>query len=234
MLLLWLVAGYGVGTLLALFQETFYPGAPLRGSLTLCQADGEGATPRRLWLGTVGFLLLRGRCPSGRPLPARLWYLPLLGTAAAAAIALWAVDGRHAALAALFAVVLLALTGTDLERRLLPNRLLYPALALACLLCWAWPGRSWLGTLAGGMLGLGVMGAIFVLLPGFGWGDVKLALLLGLVSGVAHTPMALFVAMASGGIVAALLLLSRRAGPRTVMPYGPYLAFGAFVGTLTP
>lgn len=234
MVLLWLVTGYAAGTLLALTQDAFYPGAPLRGSLTLCHTEGEGAMPRRLWLGTLGFLLLRGRCPSGWPLPARLWYLPLLGATAAAVIAQRAVDGRHAALTAVFAVVLLALTGTDLERRLLPNRLLYPALALACFLCWAWPGRSWLGTLAGGMLGLGVMGAVFMLLPGFGWGDVKLALLLGLVSGVAHTPMALFVAMASGGLVAALLLLSRRAGPRTVMPYGPYLALGAFVGMLTP
>lgn len=224
-----LVAGYIAGTLIALFLDRLYTGAPLRGPLTLCV---EGHAPRPLWAGTVGYALLRGRCPCGGALLARLWYLPLLGGAAGALIALRAVDARHAALAAGFSLVLLAFVGTDFERHLLPNRLMYPALALALALSWAWPGRSMADSLLGGLLGLAVLLVLFLLLPGFGFGDVKLAALLGLLAGLDNTPFALMVGVIAGGGAALALLLTRRAGRRTAIAYGPYLILGGFLAML--
>lgn len=224
-----LLAGYAAGTLLALFLDRMYTGAPLRGPLTLCP---HGAAPWALWAGTLGYAALRGRCPSGCPLPVRLWYLPLVGAAAGAGIALRAADPRHAALASLFSMVLLAFVGTDFERHLLPNRLMYPAIGVAVLFSWAWPGRSALGSLEGGMVALGLMLLVFMVVPGFGFGDVKLAALLGLVAGIANTPSALFVGVSAGGVASLVLLVARRIGPRQAIAYGPYLALGAFAGML--
>lgn len=223
------LAGYGVGTLLALFLDRLYTGAPLRGPLRLCP---NGAPPPLLWTGTAGFLLARGCCPSGARLPARLWYLPLLGGAAGAVIVLRAVDARHAALVALFSMLLLALVATDFERHLLPNRLMYPALALGVALSWAWPDRSVQSSLTGGMLGMGIMVVKFVVMPRLGFGDVKLAALLGLVTGISNTLPALFVGVVAGGVGALVMLLTRRAGRKSLIAYGPYLALGAFAGML--
>jgi leader peptidase (prepilin peptidase)/N-methyltransferase len=223
------LAGYLAGALIALFLDRLYTGAPVRGPLRLCPS---GHTPRALWVGTLGYALVRGRCPCGGALPARLWYLPLLGGAAGAAIALRAVDARHAALVAGFSLVLLAFVGTDFERHLLPNRLMYPALALALALSWAWPGRSAVDSLLGGLLGLAVLLALFLLLPGFGFGDVKLAALVGLLAGLDNTPFALMVGVIAGGGAALFLLLTRRAGRRTAIAYGPYLILGGFLAML--
>ena len=172
--------------------------------------------------------------PDGRRLPGRLRYLPPLGIAAAMLIAHFTEGVRHAALVAVFSAMLLALAAADLEWRRLPNRLLYPALALALAASGVWPGRTMVDSLAGGLIGLAAMLALFVALPGFGFGDVKLAALLGLVAGASHVLLAFSVSVLAGGLVALLLLLLRRAGPRSTIPYGPYLALGAFVGMLAP
>ncbi|MFN0146413.1 MAG: A24 family peptidase, partial [Dehalococcoidia bacterium] len=47
-----------------------------------------------------------------------------------------------ALLTALFALVLIVLSSTDFERRRIPDRLSYPALAAALAVCWAWPDRD--------------------------------------------------------------------------------------------
>jgi len=222
-----LLAGYMTGTVLALVLDRLYAGASPRGPLRVC---GDNACPSLVWAGTVGFLLTRGRCPTGDSLPARLCYLPVLGAVAGIIVARRAADGRHAALIAGFTLVLLAFVATDLEQRVLPNRLMVPALVLAVSLSWAWPDRSARDSMAGGVIGLAVMSIIYVVLPGFGLGDVKLAVLLGLVTGASDAVPALLVAMLAGGVAAAVLLVLRRAGPKTAIPYGPYLALGAFVG----
>ncbi|MGE0538780.1 MAG: prepilin peptidase [Dehalococcoidia bacterium] len=222
-----LLAGYISGTVLALILDRLYTGASLRGPLRLCEND---ACSLHAWAGTVGFLLTRGRCPAGDLLPPRLCFLPLLGAGAGMIIARRASDGRHAALIAAFTLVLLALLATDLERRVLPNRLMVPALVLAVLLSWAWPDRSALDSVAGGVVGLAIMGTIYTILPGFGLGDVKLAALLGLVTGGSDAVPAMLVAMLAGGIGGGALLVLQRAVPQSTMAYGPYLALGAFVG----
>ncbi len=224
------VAGYIAGTVISLLLDRMYTGAPVRGPLSLCAGH---PLPRFWWSGAIGFVAARGRCAAGCRLPARLWYLPLLGVAAAVLIAVRAVDPRHAALVAVFGTVLLAFIGTDLDRHLLPNRMMYPAVTLAVVLSWAWPDRTALGSLTGGLLGLGLMFAIFMVVPGFGFGDVKLAALLGLVAGVSNTLSALMIGAVAAGLAVLVMLATRRAGMRTAIAYGPYLAIGAFAGMLT-
>ena len=224
------LGGYVTGTLIAIFLDRMYTGAPLRAPLSVCGGD---RLPAPYWLGTAGYLLARGRGPNGCRLPSRLWYLPVTGAAAGTAIALGAEGAGQAVLVALFSVVLLALVGTDFERHLLPNRLMYPTLVLAVALSWAWPDRGLAGSMIGGLLGLAVMFVLFMLVPGFGFGDVKLAALLGLLTGSSGVLPALMLGMLAAGAGAMVMLLTRRAGMTTAIAYGPYLVLGAFIAMLT-
>jgi leader peptidase (prepilin peptidase)/N-methyltransferase len=65
-----------------------------------------------------------------------------------------------------------------------------------------------------------------------GFGDVKLALLLGLYLGwLGWSSLAVgaFAGFLLGGIVGAALMLARRANRKTRMPFGPYMLAGAFL-----
>jgi leader peptidase (prepilin peptidase)/N-methyltransferase len=160
---------------------------------------------------------------------------PLMAVATSAlfaAASLRAANLTQFLLMCLFGLALLLLTATDFERHLLPNRIMYPCLVAALLLSWAWPHRAPLSGLAGGAMGAVVMLAIFLVLPGFGFGDVKLAGLIGLILGFPGVFSGLLVGMLLGGCGAAWLLLSKRAGLRTAMAYGPYLAGGAILEML--
>jgi leader peptidase (prepilin peptidase)/N-methyltransferase len=230
LILLAAAAGYVAGTLIALFLDRMYTGAPIRGPIRLCE---HGSGNALLWTGMPGYLLTRGKTPDGCRAPARLWYLPLVGLLAGVLIAVRATDARQALLVSAFSLVLLAFVGTDFERHLLPNRLMYPSIVIAIALCWAWPGRTPNEVITGGMLGFGVMFVVSLIMPGFGLGDVKLAALLGLLAGISNTMPALAAGMIAGGIASGIMLATRRAGRRTAMAYGPYLALGAFLGMLT-
>ena len=164
------------------------------------------------------------------------------GSAAAVAAAL-AFRPEHydfgpALLTALFALVLIVLSSTDFERRRIPDRLSFPAIAAALVLCWAWPDRDVIAILEGLGFAFAVGSAVFGLgvlvggaVGGLGLGDVKLMFLIGALLGWPATMYALFIGMMVGGLPALFLLVTRRS--RT-FSYGPYLAIGALIGLLWP
>jgi prepilin signal peptidase PulO-like enzyme (type II secretory pathway) len=139
-----------------------------------------------------------------------------------------------ALLGGFFATVFLTLTLTDLERRLLPNRIIYPSIILAIAFGWAWPETSWLQVLAGGgvAIGLAVLMFLFSLLFGadaFGLGDVKMIVLIGFVVGFPAVIVALFLGTIVAGLVAGVLVVTRIRSLRDYIPHGPFLALGAVV-----
>ncbi len=83
-------------------------------------------------------------------------------------------------------------------------------------------------------IGLAVAGGIFLLLAilgrdALGLGDVKLAAAIGALAGFPVALVGLFVGIMAGGVAALFLLLTRRAGRKDTMAYGPYLALGAWL-----
>ena len=60
-----------------------------------------------------------------------------------------------------------------------------------------------------------------------GLGDVKLAGLIGLVTGFPLVLIAMYLAILSGGLVAIVLLLLRLKGRKEAMPFGPFLSLAA-------
>ncbi len=131
---------------------------------------------------------------------------------------------------------LLAITGTDLEARLIPNRLLLGGAVVGLGLAAA-EGRL-PAAAAGAAAGLGLFGLIYLvgnrLYPGgFGAGDVKLAGLIGLELGFPMALSGLFLGVLLGGLGALALLALRARRLKDPIPYGPFLCAGAAVTLLT-
>ncbi len=119
---------------------------------------------------------------------------------------------------------------TDIRWRIIPNRVMYPALLVALAAMFVSPGWQ------AGLLGAAIAGGVF-LLPVFlygperaGMGDVKLALLIGLVVGFPSVVYALFATFALAALFSLAGLLSGKLSRRTAIPYGPFLAIGGVVG----
>jgi leader peptidase (prepilin peptidase)/N-methyltransferase len=136
---------------------------------------------------------------------------------------------------------LVALSAIDLEHFLLPNRIVYPlALGTLALLTlgalgdgtWTALGRAVLG----GAVGMLSLGALHVMSPrSMGFGDVKLAFVLGIALGWlgwGELVLGLFCGFLAGALVGLALIALGRRGRRDHLPFGPFLAFGTLVALL--
>jgi leader peptidase (prepilin peptidase) / N-methyltransferase len=136
----------------------------------------------------------------------------------------------HALVGAIFAASLVVLTAIDLDRRLLPNVIVLPTLAVVLILQVAfYPDRTLEWVLAA------LAAALFFFIPmlvypaGMGMGDVKLAALLGAALGKGVAAAILF-ALLDGGAVALCLLARHGFGARKkAIAFGPFLALGGLL-----
>ena len=178
--------------------------------------------------------MLRGRCRHCKaPIPARY---PLVEALTAL---LFVVVGLKIGLedtlvpALAFTITLVAAAETDLEHRIIPNRLMAVS-AVAALVLWGIvdPAQLPENLIAGAAAG-GVMFVVAFAYPaGMGMGDVKLSGVMGLYLGASVAP-ALFVGFATGALVGIGIVLVRGPAARKQgVPFGPFLALGGIVGLL--
>ena len=142
-----------------------------------------------------------------------------------------------------WATVTASVVVTDLEHRLIPNRILYPGAVVIAVLLLAGslldgtPGRLGSAALGAGLSLLG-MGALSALGRGaLGMGDVKLSAVLGLVCGYWGVEVALkgiLWGFLIGGVAALGMMITRRAHRRTQLPFAPFLVAGAWWALLGP
>jgi leader peptidase (prepilin peptidase)/N-methyltransferase len=148
----------------------------------------------------------------------------LLGAAAGLDFAFTA----EALIGAVFCWILVILTRTDLEHRLIPNRVVVPGMVL--LLAARTlddPSVEWLLAAFGAGLALFLLALVYP--RGMGMGDVKLAGLLGAGLSVSVI-VALFVGFIAAFVPAALLLVRHGAAARKrAIPFGPFLALGGVI-----
>ncbi|MEE8386305.1 MAG: A24 family peptidase [Dehalococcoidia bacterium] len=229
--------GLLLGHALDVFFDRLYTDRPLGGPVYRCPHCRQRPRPLDL-IPLVGLLWSRGRCPHcGRRLPLHA-FLFAPGAAALFTAAELIVDGfGPALLTGFFATVFLALTFTDLERRLIPNRVVYTSILLAAALSWAWPDTSVTQVFAGALVAVIIAaGLILFSLPfganAFGMGDVKMIVLMGVVTGLPSVIVGVLVGTFAAGAAAALLLLLRVVNRRDYIPHGPFLALGAVVALL--
>lgn len=177
----------------------------------------------------LSWLALGRRCASCRePIS---WRYPAIeavtGLLAAGAIAVFGPTWRGLAVMVML-VALVPVVVIDLEHKLIPDLVVYPAFALALGAMILHDTTRWWVPVAGAAGAAGFLGLLHLIKPkGMGLGDVKLALLLGAVLGGSVIP-ALFIAFLAGSLLGAVLIarFGRGAG-KTQVPFGPYLALGA-------
>jgi leader peptidase (prepilin peptidase)/N-methyltransferase len=177
----------------------------------------------------LSYLVLRGRCRSCSARISPLYPAVELVTAGlvAACFVAFGLSG-DALLGAFFCIVLVAVSATDLEHRIVPNKIVLPTAALVLGAQTALhPSPEWaLGAL--GASGFLFLAALFYP-AGMGMGDVKLALLLGAMLG-RLVGVGLMLGMLAA-LVPSVVLLARHgsAARKMGIPFAPFLALGAIV-----
>ena len=178
------------------------------------------------------YLALRGRCRHcDAKVPATY---PLLEAGLAAvfvAILLrYSDDGIEIALGACLAATLATITLTDLEHRVIPNKVLIVAAIVAVGVLVAGDRDALAEHAIAAAIAFAVMFLIAIVYPrGMGMGDVKLAGVMGLYLGKAVAP-ALLIGFAAGALFGLALIATRGAEARKqAVPFGPFLALGGLV-----
>lgn len=227
-----LVAGLLVGSFLTVVAHRVPRHESVVGGRSLCPACGSQIAaydnvPVFSWIGLRG----RARC-CGERISFR-YPLTELATALLFAAVAFAFhdDAAELTLGLVFVALLVAITLTDLERRIIPNRiLLVGAVAALAIAAFAdpdsLPERVVAAAAAGGLL----LAAALAYPRGMGLGDVKLAATMGLFLGRDVGP-AILVALLVGSLVGLAMIARHGAAARKrAIPFGPFLAFGGIVG----
>ncbi len=144
-----------------------------------------------------------------------------------------------------YAALLVQVLGFDLKTRYILDLVMFPswviALGLAFLTPWTpiatWPWPDWrtapiAALIAGGIFLLLYLGGQFVFgTEAFGFGDVKLAVFIGMATGLSNLRMvhALLYGVFLGGFVAIILLITRIRRLKEAVPYGPFLVVGTLI-----
>ncbi|MDN3024783.1 A24 family peptidase [Streptomyces sp. S.PB5] len=182
-----------------------------------------------------------GECAPAQPYDGQGVLLPVVTALLCAALAAATGTRPEIGVWLLLAPVGVLLAVVDLRVQRLPDPLTLPFAAAALLLLGAlsfvpehtgdWPHAA-LGALA---LGGGYF-VLFLINPaGMGFGDVKLSLGIGALLGWYGWPTVMlgtFAGFLLGALYGGALVVARKAGRKTAIPFGPFLIMGAFVGLL--
>lgn len=151
---------------------------------------------------------------------------------AAVAVRFWG-DPGELAMGLVFVSVLVAITLTDLERRIIPNKVLSVGSVIGVAIVAvtdpaSLPERAAAAAGAGGLLFLTALAYP----GGMGLGDVKLAAVMGLFLGVEVIP-AMLIALLAGSLFGIAIIVRRGAAARKqAIPFGPFLALGGVIGLI--
>nr|WP_320137012.1 A24 family peptidase [uncultured Amphritea sp.] len=185
------------------------------------------------------FLILRGRCSRCKTRISIRYPLIELITAAISAFIVYQFGFNTLALAIIFfSWCLITLTAIDLDHQLLPDKITLPLLWLGLIVnsfgyFTSLPSALWGAVL--GYLSLWSVYWIFKLVTGkegMGYGDFKLLAALGAWAGADMLPLIILASSLIGAVTGGLMILFRRHGSQTPMPFGPYLAGAGWVALL--
>jgi len=200
----------------------------------------------------ISWLFLRGRCrqcgtrisiryPAIELLTAGLFVGASLGLGIDLGVSTGALVGTILVLVAYlyFASISVALAGIDLDTHRLPNAIVLPAYPVLAVLLVAGSAflneysPLWTAAIGGAALFAAYFLMALVYPGGMGFGDVKLAGVIGIVLGfLGWGPLVVgsFSAFILGGVFGIALMITKRAGRKSGIPFGPWMLAGAWVG----
>ncbi|GAA0440971.1 A24 family peptidase [Leifsonia naganoensis] len=243
--------GLAVGSFLNVVAYRLPIGGSLVSPPSACPGCGSGIRPYDN-IPVLSWLVLRGRCRDCRePIS---WRYPVIEAATGVLFVVVAVAflpefSTRAPLPAAItliaflylAAISVALAVIDIDTHTLPNRIVLPAYAI---------GGALLGTalilegewsrLVSAAVGCAAAFLFYLVLAlarpgGMGFGDVKLAGVLGLYLGSlgwAQLAIGVFAAFVLGGVFGIALTVTRRATRTSGIPFGPWMLAGAWLGIL--
>lgn len=181
----------------------------------------------------VSWLVLRGRCRNcGERISVR-YPLAELGLAAAFVGSWFRFEGDWAliALGCVFCLTLLVVTLTDLDHRIIPNKVLIASLVAGVALAVLADAGDLDERAIAAAVAFAVLFLVALVYPsGMGMGDVKLAGLMGVYLGRAVAP-ALLAGFLAGALFGLALIAKHGSEARKrAVPFGPFLALGGLVG----
>ncbi len=247
---LFTIIGVAVGSFLNVCIDRLPSGKSVIFSPSHCDSCGRRIALVDL-VPLLNYLWLRGRCRYCHA--GILWRVPLVELLSGILflLAFWrfGLTARFG-VTAFWCGVFLVIMFIDWEHKLILNKVTYPMAVVALVLLgidslmpdWNILGNlvflpagqpSILSGVIGGAVGFGFFLIIFLIIPGgMGLGDVKLAALIGLVTGWPLVIVALLIGILIGGLAAIVLLLLRLKGRKDLIPYGTFLAIGPVVTLL--
>lgn len=190
----------------------------------------------------LSWLVLRGRCRDcSAPISPR-YPLVELSTGALFGLTAWHFGADWALPAYLYlAAIGVALAMIDLDVHRLPNKIVLPSYAAVpvLLVIASWGDGDWTALLRAAIGGAALYAFYFLLLMvyprGMGFGDVKLAGLLGMYLGWlgwGQLVVGAFLGFLLGGVVGGALMAARRATRKSAIPFGPFMITGAYIAVL--
>jgi leader peptidase (prepilin peptidase)/N-methyltransferase len=228
------LAGLAVGSFATAVAYRLPRGMPFALERSQCPACGARIGARDN-VPVLSWVLLRGRARCcGAPISPRYPLTELtVGALYAATVIVYRHDAAEAAIGLVFVAMLAIVTLTDLDRRIIPNKVLLAG-ALACLAI-AIPTDP--GGVPERLIAAAAGGGVFFLIVlayprGMGLGDVKLVATMGLFLGRGLAP-AVLAGLLAGSVVGLSLIASRGTDARKMtIPFGPFLALGGVLGLL--
>jgi leader peptidase (prepilin peptidase) / N-methyltransferase len=228
------VAGLTAGSYAAAVAHRIPRGISTVMERSCCPACGAPIAPYYN-VPVLGWLALRGRarCCGARISPRYPLTELAVGLLFAATALVYRDDAAEAVIGMVFVTMLAAITLTDLERRVIPNRILLAG-AVVCVAIavptdpGGLPERAIAAAAAGGL-----MFAVVLAYPaGMGLGDVKLVATMGLFLGRAVAPAILIALLAGSAVGLALIARHGSEARKMAIPFGPFLAFGGTIALL--
>jgi leader peptidase (prepilin peptidase)/N-methyltransferase len=220
--------GLGVGSFLnVVIWRLNYGYSPIKGR-SFCPKCRH----KLAWFDTIpllSFVFLRGRC---RYCQQKIsWQYPLVELATALLTLQilnfeFLIFNQFLVLNLLITYALIIIFVSDLRYYIIPDEVMYPMLVISPFF---FPKNISIGLAAAGLF-------LFLVLitrqKGMGWGDVKLAGLMGLVLGWPNTLIALYLAFLTGALIGGILILLGQKRFGQIIPFGPFLAGATYLTLL--
>lgn len=180
----------------------------------------------------LSYIILKGRC---RKCSTKIsWRYPLVELLTGILFLLLFIKfglGVHLLKYLIFVSLLIIATFTDFSHRIIPNVISLPGIIIGLLLNMPDIKNAFFGALIGALI-LWIFrqaGIIIKKQEMMGWGDIKLAGMIGAFLGLGQGLLALFLGVVSGVVIWTILIILKVKNRKEYIPFGAFLALGSII-----